>query len=332
MTHKCANQGTGGTGQSGGEGFLRQRTLKAPIDCTGVALHSGSTVRMVINPAEANTGIVFRRTDIAGKGAEIAARWDNVVDTRLCTVLGNADGVTVSTVEHVMAALAGCGIDNAIVELNGPEVPIMDGSSEPFVFLLECAGVVEHDVPRRVIRVHKFVSVSDGESTVSIGPSSRFEIDMEIDFQSQAVDHQSINLGVVNGAFSKELARARTFGFLHEVEAMQAAGLARGGSLDNAIVVSGDRILNEDGLRFDDEFVRHKALDAFGDMYLAGGQLVGAFSGVRSGHALNNKLLHALFADDSAWSYDTMTADESCNVPDGGLDAVRLDVPLVVNA
>ncbi len=312
--------------------FLRQRTLKASIDCTGVALHSGDTVTMTIRPGETDTGIVFCRTDVSGKGAEIAALWSNVVDTRLCTVLGNSDGVTVSTVEHIMAALAGCGIDNAVIELNGPEVPIMDGSSEPFVFLLECAGVVEQDANRRVVRVLKSVSVSDGECTVSIVPATRFEVDMEIDFKSQAVNQQNIRLGVINGAFSKELARARTFGFLHEVEAMRAAGLAKGGSLDNAIVVSGDTIMNEDGLRFDDEFVRHKALDAVGDMYLAGGQVIGAFSGVRSGHALNNLLLRTLFADESAWTYDMISADEADNVPDGGIDADCARFAVAANA
>ncbi len=315
-----------------GEALLRQRTLKSSIDCTGVALHSGNTVTMVIRPADEDTGIIFRRTDVAGKGVGIPARWDHVVDTRLCTVLGSPDGVTVGTVEHVMAALAGCGVDNAVIELNGPEVPIMDGSSEPFVFLLECAGIVEQAAPRRVIRVLKPVSVTDGTSTVSIRPSKRFEVEMEIDFDSQAIDHQGIALGVVNGAFTKELARARTFGFLHEVEAMRAAGLAKGGSLENAIVVSGDKILNEDGLRFDDEFVRHKALDAVGDMYLSGGQVIGTFSGVRSGHTLNNQLLHALFFDESAWALDVMTESEVDSVPDGGLVAHRNGLSLAVNA
>lgn len=311
---------------------LRQRTLKASIDCTGVALHSGDTVTMSINPGASGSGIVFRRTDVSGKGAEITALWSNVVDTRLCTVLGNSDGVTVSTVEHVMAALAGCGIDNAVIELNGPEVPIMDGSSEPFVFLLECAGVVEQDAARRVVKILKPVSVSDGDCTVSIVPAACFEVDMEINFKSAVVNQQNISIGVVNGAFSKELARARTFGFLHEVEAMRAAGLAKGGSLDNAIVVSGDEILNEDGLRFDDEFVRHKALDAVGDMYLAGGQIIGAFSGVRSGHALNNQLLRALFEDESAWQYDIVSTEEADNVPNGGIAADRFEFAVAANA
>jgi len=310
---------------------LRQRTLKTSIDCTGVALHSGNTVTMTLRPADADTGIVFRRTDVAGKGAEIPALWDKVVDTRLCSVLGNEDGVTVSTVEHVMAALAGCGIDNALIELNGPEVPIMDGSSEPFVFLIECAGVREQDVPCRFIRVLKPVMVRDGDASAALVPADHFAVDMEIDFDSAAVKRQNLSLGVVNGVFSKELARARTFGFLHEVEAMRAVGLAKGGSLENAIVISGDEIMNGDGLRFDDEFVRHKALDAVGDMYLAGGQLLGAFTGVRSGHALNNKLLRALFADPTAWACETLPAGHADNVPNGGIDADSPELALVVN-
>jgi len=296
---------------------MMQRTLKSSIHCKGVALHSGDKVTMTMHPAEPDTGILFRRTDVAGKGAEIPARWDRVVDTRLCSVLGNEEGVTVATVEHLMAALAGCGIDNVLIEISGGEVPIMDGSSEPFVFLVECAGVVEQSKPRRVIRVLKAVSVEDGESRAELLPSDRFSVDMQIDFDSAAINRQHILLRVVNGAFCKELARARTFGFLHEVEAMQNAGLAKGGLLDNALLVSGDKILNEDGLRFDDEFVRHKALDAVGDMYLAGNQIVGAFVGQRSGHALNNKLLRALFADAEAWTFDELTNADEELIPNG---------------
>lgn len=315
-----------------GKQTLRQRTLKTSIDCAGVALHSGNKVSMTLHPADADTGVVFRRTDVAGRGAEIPALWDRVVDTRLCSVLGNEDGVTVSTVEHVMAALAGCGIDNVLIELNGPEVPIMDGSAEPFVFLIECAGVREQDAPRRFIRVLKPVAVTDGDSCITLSPSDRFTLHMEINFDSVVVAQQSLRLGVVNGAFSKELARARTFGFLHEVEAMRAAGLGKGGSLENAIVIAGDGIMNEDGLRFDDEFVRHKALDAVGDMYLAGGQVLGTFSGVKSGHALNNKLLRALFADSTAWAYDTLSSLDADNVPNGGIHADSPELAMAVGA
>jgi UDP-3-O-[3-hydroxymyristoyl] N-acetylglucosamine deacetylase len=209
-----------------------------------------------------------------------------------------------------MAALAGMEIDNAIIEVNGPEIPIMDGSAAPFVFLIECAGVVAQDRPRRVIRVLKPIAVDDGERYASLVPGTGFSVSFDIDFASRAVARQRISVELGNGAFKRELARARTFGFLHEVEELRAAGLARGGSLDNAVVVSGDEVLNESGLRYDDEFVRHKALDAIGDLYLAGAPLRGHFFGQRSGHGTNNALLRALFADADAWSYDEMRTDE----------------------
>ena len=292
------------------EDLARQHTLKRPINCTGVALHSGLKVSMTLKPAEPNTGILFKRTDIAGKGADIPARWDHVVDTRMCTVLGNEDGVTVGTVEHLMAALAGCRVDNAEIEINGPEVPVMDGSASPFVFLIECAGIVAQDAPRRAIRILKPVTVEDGERSATITPSAGFSLDFEINFENTAVSRQALTVGLGNGTFKKELSRARTFGFLHEVEALWAMGLAKGGSLDNAVVVSGDKVLNEDGLRYDDEFVRHKLLDAVGDLYLAGGQVVGHFTGVCSGHAHTNQLLRAVFADESAWCWDDLTEGE----------------------
>ncbi len=297
---------------------VRQRTLKNEVSCTGVSLHSGHDVTLTLKPAEANSGIVFNRTDI---DVRIPARWDYVVDTRMCTVLGNEDGVTVGTVEHLMAALAGCGIDNAEIELDGSEVPIMDGSSEPFVYLIECAGVIEQQAARRVIRVHKEVEVALGDSAVSLKPGDCLDLHVEIEFDSKAVQRQALSVGLMNGSFRKELSRARTFGFLHEVEQLRAAGLAKGGSLDNAIVVSGDDILNEGGLRFEDEFVRHKMLDAIGDLYLAGAPIIGRFNGARCGHAANNALLRALFADKSAWSYDIMRGDETGLAVDGGLVA-----------
>ncbi|HJN24517.1 MAG TPA: UDP-3-O-acyl-N-acetylglucosamine deacetylase, partial [Rhodospirillales bacterium] len=274
--------------------------------CTGVALHSGNKVSMTLLPGEPNSGIIFKRTDISGGGAEIPATWDNVVETTMCTTLGNDQGVTVSTVEHLMAALAGSGIDNALIELNGPEVPVMDGSAAPFVFLVECAGTVEQDKPRRYVRVLKAVSVEDGEKSASIVPSDGFTVDFDIDFESAAVSRQSISIGMAGETFKNEVSRARTFGFLHEIEALRAVGLAKGGSLDNAVVVSGDKVINEDGLRYDDEFVRHKVLDAVGDLYLAGGGLLGHFHGHCSGHAANNTLLRALFADKDAWCYEEM--------------------------
>ena len=312
------------TGHDGNEPVVRQRTLKSPINCTGVGLHSGNKISMTLNPAPVNSGVVFRRTDINGAGAVIPARWDRVVDTRLCSVLGNEDGVTVGTVEHVMAALAGCGIDNVEIELNGAEVPIMDGSSEPFVFLIECAGIVEQEAPRRVIRVLKRVEVAYGSGHVAISPAETQIIDFQIDFDSAVVSRQEMSLQVVNGAFRKELSKARTFGFLHEVEALWEAGLAKGGSLDNAIVVSQDGIMNEDGLRYDDEFVRHKVLDAIGDLYLAGAPVIGRFEGVCSGHAANNKLLRTLLADESAWTWDVLSGDAVHHAVDGGIQAERM--------
>ncbi len=300
-----------------GVGVVKQRTLKTSINCSGVALHSGSKVSMTLFPADVDSGIVFKRTDIAGRGAEIPARWDRVVDTRMCTTLGNEDGVTIGTVEHLMAALAGCGIDNARIELNGSEIPIMDGSSQPFVFLVDCAGVIEQDAPRRVIRVLKTISVNDGAARLS--PGSHLSLDFEIDFDNAIVSKQTLSVGVVNGSFAKELARARTFGFLHEVEALRAAGLAKGGSLDNAVVVSGDCVLNEGGLRYEDEFVRHKVLDAIGDLYLSGAPIIGKFQGICSGHSTNNALLHALFADPDAWEFDVLHGDEALSAIDGDI-------------
>jgi UDP-3-O-[3-hydroxymyristoyl] N-acetylglucosamine deacetylase len=297
---------------------VRQRTLKETVSCEGIGLHGGETVSLVLNPANPDTGIVFHRTDA---DAVIPARWDHVVDTRMCTVLGNLDGVCVGTVEHLMAALAGCGIDNVEVVLDGPEVPIMDGSSEPFVRLIHSVGVVEQDAPRRVIRVHKEISVAVGDSAASLAPGDCLDLNVEIDFQSKAVSRQSLSVGLMNGSFCKELSRARTFGFLHEVEQLRAAGLAKGGSLENAVVVNGDEILNEEGLRFDDEFVRHKMLDAVGDLYLAGAPIIARFDGARSGHAANNALLRALFADPDAWSYDVIRGDEAARAVDGGLTA-----------
>jgi len=299
---------------AGGEGKIKtvaQRTLKQPINCSGIALHCGLNVTMTLSPGEVDSGILFRRTDIAGGGALIPARWDHVTDTRMCSTLGNRDDVTIGTVEHLMAAFAGMEIDNAVVEVNGPEVPIMDGSAAPFVFLIESTGIVAQNQPRRVIRILKPISVDDGARYASLAPGNGFSVSFDIDFDSAAVSRQRISVELGNGAFKHELARARTFGFLHEVEELRAAGLARGGSLDNAVVVNGDKVLNEGGLRYDDEFVRHKALDAIGDLYLAGAPLRGHFYGQCSGHGTNNALLRALFADAEAWTYDEMRTDET---------------------
>ncbi len=286
------------------EGML-QRTLAKPVRCSGVGLHTGATVTLTISPAEPNTGIVFRRTDLSAAAALVPARWDHVVDTKLCTVIGNAHGTTIGTVEHLMSALAGCGVDNALVTLDNIEVPIMDGSAAPFVEAIEGVGTVSQNAPRRAIRILKPVTVTEGNKSATFTPDHVTSFSFEIDFASKAIAQQSHEVELDAETFRDEISAARTFGFLHEVEGLRRMGLARGGSLDNAVVISGDEVLNEGGLRFDDEFVRHKILDAVGDLYLAGATFIGHFHGVRSGHALNNQLLRALFADASAWCYET---------------------------
>jgi UDP-3-O-[3-hydroxymyristoyl] N-acetylglucosamine deacetylase len=284
--------------------LVPQKTLRSAVQCSGVGLHSGAKVTMTLKPAEPNAGISFVRTDL--DGVTIPARWDHVVDTRMCTVVGNSDGVTIGTVEHLMAAFSGLNVDNAVVEVDGPELPVMDGSSGPFVFLIECAGLLEQACARRAIRILEPVRASGDGWAVCLMPGNGFSVDVEIDYGRSVVGNQSLAMDLVNGTFKKELARARTFGFLEEVQELRAAGLARGGSLDNAVVISGDRILNEEGLRYQDEFVRHKALDAVGDLYLAGAPIIGRFHGTRSGHAANNRLLRTLFARAKAWTWDTM--------------------------
>lgn len=282
--------------------MANQRTLKAEIGCTGVALHSGRKTSLTLKPAEKNSGIRICRTDLFNGAREIAVNWKSVIDTRLATTVGNDHGATVSTIEHLIAALAGCEIDNVLIEVDGPEIPIMDGSAAPFVFLLERAGTVEQDAARRGIKILKTVTVGDKRHSLSIAPSEDFSLDFEIDFNSAAIDCQERIFARIGENFKSDIASARTFGFEHEVDAMRSAGLALGGSLQNAVVISDDKILNEEGLRYDDEFVRHKILDCIGDLYLAGGPLIGAVSASRSGHALNNALLRAIFSDDTAWT------------------------------
>ncbi len=286
---------------------LRQQTVKTAIHCSGIGLHSGAKVAMTLRPADCNTGIVFRRKDLPGH-PEIAATSANAVETPLCTTLRN-DVMQISTIEHMMAALAGMGIDNAIVELDGPEVPIMDGSASPFVFLIECAGVCEQTEARRAIRILKPVTVSDERRSGTLSPSAHgFCVSFDIDFESAAIARQSWSGALSSAGFKRDIARARTFGFLHEVDSLREAGLARGGSLDNAVVISGDGILNEGGLRFEDEFVRHKVLDSIGDLYLAGAPIIGHFEGHRAGHSMNLRLLAALFSQPDAWCWSEMTA------------------------
>jgi UDP-3-O-[3-hydroxymyristoyl] N-acetylglucosamine deacetylase len=275
---------------------------------------------MTLLPAEPGSGIVFRRVDLSGGGVRIPASWRHVVDTRMCTTLGvDAPGkhgqVKVATVEHLLAAVAGCHLDNLEIELNGPEVPIMDGSSAPFVFLIDCAGTVEQKAAKRAIQVLKHVSAGNHEAMASLTPGHGFSISFEIDFDSAAIARQEYFVSLDNGAFKSDIARARTFGFMAEVNRLREAGLALGGSLDNAVVVDGDRVVNPDGLRYEDEFVRHKVLDAVGDLTLAGAPLLGHFHGFRSGHGMHNKLLRALFADRSAWREVPLAEIEAASVP-----------------
>jgi len=295
--------------------MLKQRTLKKSISATGVGLHTGDKVKMTLLPAAPDTGIVFRRVDLPDS-AEIKVQPQYVCDTRMCSALEH-DGVRVATVEHLMSALAGLGIDNIIVELTASEVPIMDGSSGPFVFLLQQAGIAEQAAPKKFIRIKKTVEVHDGDKWVRFEPYFGFKIDFTIDF-AHPVFEQTVNnvkIDFADNSYIKEVSRARTFGFMHEVEALRSMGLARGGSLDNAIVLDEYRILNHDGLRYEDEFVKHKTLDAIGDLYVLGHPLLCAFTAYKSGHALNNQLLRTLMADADAWEYATF--DKAEEAPSG---------------
>ena len=276
-----------------------ERTLAAPIGCVGVGVHSGARAGLTFRPAAPGAGIVFRRTDL---GIDIPARFDLVADTRLCTVLA-VPGASIGTVEHVMAALSGAGITDAVIEVDGPEVPILDGSAAPLLFLIDCAGTVDHHAPARRVEVMKPVRVGEGDAWAELTPGRRDGLDMEltIEFTAGAIGRQSLRFSDDDGAFRHELARARTFAQRHEVEALHAAGLGLGGNLGNAVVVDGEQVLNPGGLRMADEFVRHKMLDAVGDLALAGATLAGTFRGHRSGHALNNRLLRALFANAANW-------------------------------
>jgi UDP-3-O-[3-hydroxymyristoyl] N-acetylglucosamine deacetylase len=278
-----------------------QHTLKSPVTFTGIGLHTGAVARMVVRPASADYGIWFRRTDITSGDALVPARWDAVVPSRLCTEIGNASGVTVSTVEHIMAALAGCGIHNALIEIDGPEVPILDGSAEQFVTAFIARGLREQVTPVRALRILKRVEVREGDAVAWLEPAEMLEIRFQIEFEDAAIGRQEKTLAMANGAFVRELSDSRTFCRQQDVEDMRARGLALGGTLDNAVVVEGDRVLSPGGLRHRDEPVRHKMLDALGDLYLAGGPILGRYTGIRAGHALTNRLLRALFATQDAF-------------------------------
>ncbi len=278
-----------------------QHTISSAVSCVGVGVHRGERVALTLKPAAANSGVVFVRTDVLDRDNRVPAAADAVVSAVLSTELANAAGVTVCTVEHLMAALCAAGIDNAVVELDGPELPIMDGSALAFSRLIEQAGRRMQSAPRRFIEVLKTVHVGEGGVMASLAPADGFELDVGIDFTSTAIGAQRWTGTVTAQSFARHLASARTFGFLDQVEALRARGLCRGGSLDNAVVVDGDRIVNAEGLRFPDEFVRHKALDCVGDLYLLGAPLLGRMTGERVGHALNNRLARALLSDRSAW-------------------------------
>lgn len=285
-----------------------QKTIANRIETRGVALHSGVDVTMAFAPAPAGTGIVFRRTDLEGEAALIPARFDHVADTRLCTVIANRHGASVATIEHIMAALAGMEIDNVFVELSGAETPVMDGSARPFVDMLRTARPVQQDARRKFIRVLKEVRAGEGDYWASLKPADEFSLSFNISFANPLLASQSTSFDKVSGDFVRDIASARTFCLYEEIEGMWAAGLAKGGSLDNAVVVKGDQVMNPEGLRFEDESVRHKALDAIGDLYTAGHAVVGAYHGERAGHALNNQLLRALFADPANYAIEEVQA------------------------
>lgn len=303
-----------------------QNTLVRSVSFHGVGLHSGAPVTMVVHPAEADHGIWFRRTDVAAD-ALVPARWDAVVPSRLCTLIANAAGVTVSTIEHIMAALAGSAIHNALIDIDGPEVPILDGSSAQFVAAFINAGLAPQDAPVRAIKVLKAVEVRDGEAVARLEPADMLEIDFRIDFTDAAIGRQEKTLNMANGAFVRELSDCRTFCRNAEVIAMRERGLALGGTLQNAVVFEGDKVLSPGGLRRADEPVRHKMLDALGDLALAGGPILGRYTGIRAGHALTNRLLRALFADPSAWRTHDCIGLASGKLPGVGVKA--LDLPQI---
>ncbi len=283
-----------------------QHTLQNSFSFSGVGVHSGQDTHVTVRPAPENTGIVYVRSDISGKNPVIPAMWDKVIDTKLCTVIANEDGVKVGTIEHLMAAIAASKIDNAIIEMDNEEMPIMDGSAKDFMALIEEAGIIQQNKTRRVIVITKDIHFTDEDKSASLKPARVPTYSFDIDFsqKSALIGKQHYSVKLTAGAFEEEISDARTFGLLEEVEYLKSIGLARGGSLENAVVVDGDKVLNSGGLRYKDEFVRHKILDSIGDIYLAGAEIIGHFVGVRAGHAVNNQMLHALFANPDCWRYE----------------------------
>ena len=282
---------------------IHQHTIKTSVTITGVGVHSGASATLTIKPAAVNTGINFVRTDITDRPNVVPARWDAVTETRLCTVVSNKHGVTVSTIEHLLSAFAALGLDNAIVDINGPEVPIMDGSAIHFVEKLNVTGLARQGAARGALRVKKAVSYKEGDKETFLAPADGAFYGMEIDFENQLIGRQKYTHALTESHYRSDIAAARTFGFLPEIEQLKKLGFARGGSLDNAIVIDGDKVLNPEGLRFRNEFVRHKILDAIGDIYLCGAHLIGHYHGVKAGHAMNNKILRTLFATPDAFEF-----------------------------
>ena len=294
--------------------MIKQRTLKRIVQATGVGLHTGKKVTLTMRPAPANTGVIYRRTDL-NPPVDFPADAKSVRDTMLCTCLVNEDDVRISTVEHLNAALAGLGIDNIVIEVDAPEIPIMDGSAAPFVFLLLDAGIEELRTAKKFIRIKETVRVEDGDKWAEMRPYNGFKLDFTIDFHHPAIDAstQRYKLDFSAESFMSQISRARTFGFMRDIEYLQSKGLCLGGSFDCAIVVDDYRVLNDDGLRFEDEFVRHKMLDAIGDLFMCGYNIIGEFTAFKSGHALNNKLLQAVLAKESAWEF--VTFEDEAKMP-----------------
>ena len=302
--------------------MIFQRTLENTVKATGVGLHSGKKVTLTLRPAPVNTGILLVRTDLQ-PNVTIPAKAEMVRETTMCTALVNDEGVRIATIEHLFAALAGLGIDNAVIEVNAPEIPVMDGSASPFVFLLQSAGIKQQSVAKKYLRIKQTVRVEDGDKWAELRPYKGFKVDFEIDFAHPEIarSQQHMVMDFSSSAFIKDISRARTFGFMHDVEYLRANNLGLGASMENAVVLDEYRVLNPDGLRYEDEFVKHKILDAFGDLYVAGHAIVGEFRAFKTGHALNNRLVRALLANQEAWevvSFDKEAdAPVSFNMPTG---------------
>ena len=273
-----------------------QKTINSKISCKGIGVHSGNHASMTFSPAPVNSGIIFRRTDFDSKKSLIKAKYDNVIGTNLGTSLTNEHGAKVSTVEHLMAAIWGCGIDNLYIDIQGEEIPIMDGSSEPFIFLFECAGIKTQEEARKFIEITREIRVEEDDKFAQVSPSKDFSIELEVAFEHQKISKQKFIYEPESTSFKNDISRARTFGFKHEIDALHKMNLAKGGSLDNAIVIDNGNVINQEGLRYEDELVRHKALDFVGDVYLSGHFIIGAFKAYKTGHKLNNMLMHELFS------------------------------------